>query len=86
MIYTHTPTTLREPWWWEIGGARAIAGDEGKDVVRQLLRKDPATRPAANDVMEHPWFQSQLGAELVTLRRLLDKKISPQVVVAQKSS
>lgn len=61
----------------------AGVGDEAKDVVRQLLRKDPARRPAANDMMEHPWFQLQLGGELATLRRLLDKTTSPQVV-AQK--
>jgi serine/threonine protein kinase len=58
----------------------AGVGDEAKDVVRQLLCKDPDARPAANEMMEHPWFELQLGSELAKLRRLLDKTTSPQVL------
>jgi calcium-dependent protein kinase len=56
-------------------------GGQAKALVRLLLQKEPGARPAANELLDHPWFASQLGAELTTLRRLLDKATSPTVVV-----
>lgn len=31
---------------------------EVRDLIRQLLTKDPASRPTAVEALNHPWFSS----------------------------
>jgi len=38
--------------------------DEGQDVMLKMLDKDPRHRPTASQLLEHPWFRSQLGDDL----------------------
>ena len=43
--------------------------DEGQDVMLKMLDKDPRHRPTASQLLEHPWFRSQLGDDLDLLLR-----------------
>ncbi|KAK9810447.1 hypothetical protein WJX72_010861 [[Myrmecia] bisecta] len=36
--------------------------DAAKDCVRKLLTRDPAKRPTAHDILQHPWLQQQGAA------------------------
>lgn len=46
-----------EPW--------NTVSDGAKDVISQLLRKDPKKRPSACELKQHPWFREVLGDDLV---------------------
>jgi len=37
--------------------------DEAKDLIRRLLRKDPADRLPLPDVLQHPWIVKSLGPQ-----------------------
>jgi len=49
------------------GSLWSSISDEGKDVMLQLLDKDPRQRPTASKLKKHPWFRAQLGDELDAL-------------------
>lgn len=49
-ILTEEPNFKRSAW--------GEVSEEGKDFVRELLIKDHAKRPAAAQMLEHPWLQS----------------------------
>eukprot|EP00270_Netrium_digitus_P021217 TRINITY_DN896_c0_g1_i2.p1 TRINITY_DN896_c0_g1~~TRINITY_DN896_c0_g1_i2.p1 ORF type:complete len:340 (-),score=23.33 TRINITY_DN896_c0_g1_i2:737-1756(-) len=35
----------------------AFVSDEGRDLIRQLLHRDPSLRVSASDALRHKWFQ-----------------------------
>ncbi len=35
--------------WGQVSGT-------AKDMIRQMLRKDPEQRPSAQQLLQHPWF------------------------------
>lgn len=42
--------------------------DEGKDMILNMLEKNPRRRKNATQLLRHPWFQSQLSDDLRTRR------------------
>lgn len=48
--------------------------DEAKDLISQLLNKNPAMRPNANQALLHPWFKILNWDEPIKRKTLLDLK------------
>ena len=38
------------------GSSWARVSSLAKDMIRQMLRKDPKQRPSAQQLLQHPWF------------------------------
>lgn len=54
---------------------------DAKDLVKQLLHKNPARRPSAKDALKHPWFKEEelpLQSSITLNKLLADSKLGSQ--------
>mmetsp|Transcript_8117 Transcript_8117/g.10965 ORF Transcript_8117/g.10965 Transcript_8117/m.10965 type:complete len:444 (-) Transcript_8117:287-1618(-) len=74
--------SLKQVWTDILQSEINFAGDpwssvsnESKDLIRVLLTKNPQKRPSAGQLLEHDWFQEQLGDDLSVLKHSHTEKI-----------
>jgi len=58
-----------------IEGIKSIS-EEGRDLLNQLLEKDPKNRISARDALSHPWFKKE---EFTLSHIKLDKNVLENV-------
>ncbi len=66
--------------WGQVSGS-------AKDMIRQMLRKDPDQRPSAQQLLQHPWFTLEepgLDQPLDGVMRLLSMVGSSHVLQSCK--
>nr|XP_004659290.2 sperm motility kinase 4A-like [Jaculus jaculus] len=51
-----------------------------ENILRQLLRVDPAERPALDDILQHPWISRCSGAQAPRLSAPGDKKLNFRIL------
>jgi len=62
----HMITTLEKPPFMEQDLAQV--SEDAKDLIEQMLKKDPISRPSAYLILQHPWLSRASNMHLSTNR------------------
>ncbi|KAJ3364197.1 hypothetical protein GGF31_000581 [Allomyces arbusculus] len=63
----------------------ASVSPEARDLMAQLLVRDPATRPGLKEVMAHPWFRVPIDGQTVDWEAMRDGVVPPPWVPQLKN-
>lgn len=77
----------KECEWDNLEYRLRVANADARDLVIQLLQKDPAKRPSAQHALKHKWFKKEkepLEAS-INLNKILAEKNNPTLIELQSA-